>query len=53
MEKQMFIYLKGTFSLINERKDDKHAFWELMYKFCINYKYYKESTKFSEFNSFH
>ena len=33
----MFVDFKRTFRLINEGKDDKYAFWELAYKFRINY----------------
>ena len=47
--KHMFIDLKRKSSLIKESREEKHAFWELNYEF---YWYYKESTKFDEFNSF-
>jgi len=51
--KQIFIDFIRLFSSIYERKEEKHPFSELNYEFWITYRYYKESTKFREFNTFH
>ena len=41
----------GVFSSIYKRKEEKHAVWEFNYEFSNTFGYYKESTKFGEFNS--
>ena len=53
MGKQFFVDFKWAFSLIMETKKDKYASPKLNYEFWINYRNFKEITKFSDFNSFH
>jgi len=43
----------GACSLINEKEEDKYTIWELVYELGINYEFYKENTKLSEFNNFY
>jgi len=42
-----------AFSLINEKKEDKHINWEIAYELWIIYGFYKENIKFSELNNFY
>jgi len=49
----MFMDCKGAFSSIMMRKEDKYVFWEPTHEFGIDYVFYRENSKFVEFNSFY